>query len=149
MHYIISSLVTMSIWSMIILMDAHICKEHYNLGFFIKFACYGFASTMVFFLLKSEIRNEFRDIWGKDKRLLLMYIFGYLFLSTIANYIYNMSHHNSKSHSHIVIPITLILPSILAIIGTSLFLKEKIKTISVIGLIFIVIGSYILVVNNK
>ena len=149
MHYLLSSFIVTFIWSFTILVESHICITHFTSAFFMKLILYGIASLVFYSLNKEKVNGEIYDLWKNKRNLLYLFIFSFGFLATASSYFYYYSHNKSKKRSHIVIPISLILPSILAIIGTSLFLKEKIKTISVIGLIFIVIGSYILVVNNK
>lgn len=137
------------VWTYTILIEAYICKKYFNAGFFVKLISYGIASLFIYFLLQDKIKTELNSLWMNERLFLIIFILSFIFLSTLGNYLYYYSYNKSKNRSHIVIPITIILPSILAIIGTALILKEKIKTISVVGFMFIVIGSYILIVNNK
>ena len=149
MHYLLSSFLVAFIWSFTILVESHICITHFTSAFFMKLLLYGVASLLFYSLNQQKVNSEIYDLWKNKRDLLYLFIFSFGFLATTSSYFYYYSHNKSKKRSHIVIPITLILPSILAIIGTALFLKEKIKAISIVGMIFIVLGSYILVVNNK
>ena len=149
MHYILSSLFVALLWSFGIIVDSHICRKHFMGGFFIRLACFGIALPFIYLLMKDDIQSDIEDLWVNHRENLYIFIFKCLVVGIFANYFYYYSYNKSKGKSHIVIPITLILPSILAIIGTSQILKEKIKPISIVGIVFIIIGSYILIKNNK
>lgn len=109
----------------------------------------GTAGIFFFLLKKKEILGEFEKLIINDKKLFYLFFSGILIAGSLASYLYYYSYNRSNGRTHIVIPITLILPSILAIIGTSLLFKEKIKVESIIGVILIVVGTYILIMNNK
>ena len=148
MNYILKALVVALIWSIFMMCDSFLGIKHFRAGMFLRLSIYGLSILVIYFFIKKEINKELYDLWKNNRRFLITYIIFLLFASGLVNYLYYSSHHESKGHSHIVLPITMILPVALSTLGTWFILKEKINKAGLFGIILMLIGSFILATNN-
>jgi uncharacterized membrane protein len=148
MNYIFRAFFVSIIWSILIICDSFLGIKHFRAGMFFKMTIYGLSILVMYFFIKKKLHEEINDLWKNNRRFLIIYIIFLLSTSGIVQYLYLSSHNKSNGHSHIVIPITIILPAALSILGTWIFLKEKINKESVLGITLMLIGSFILATNN-
>ena len=149
MNYILKALVVALIWSIFMMCDSFMGIKHFRAGMFLRLSIYGLSILVIYFFIKKEINKELSDLWKNNRRFLITYIVFLLSTSGIVNYLYHASHNESKGHSHIVLPLTMILPVALSTLGTLFILKEKINKASFFGIFLMLIGALILVKNNS
>ena len=148
MNYILRAFLVALIWSIFMICDSFLAKKHFRAGLFLKMSAYGLSILVIYFFIKKELNKELSDLWKNNGYFLITYIIFLLLVSGLVNYLYFSSHHKSNGHSHVVIPITMVLPVALSVLGTWLFLKEKINKESVFGIILMLIGTLILTMYN-
>lgn len=148
MNYILRAFLVALIWSILMICDAFIGIKHFRAGLFLKMSIYGLSILVIYFFIKRELHEELNDLWKNNRHFLITYIIFLLLTSGLVNYLYYSSHHKSNGHSHIIIPIILVLPLALSTLGTWFILKEKINKASAVGIILMLIGSFILATNN-
>tara|TARA_B100001063_G_C16760814_1_gene555832 strand:- start:791 stop:1237 length:447 start_codon:yes stop_codon:yes gene_type:complete len=148
MNYLYRAFIVALIWGVLMTCDAYLGIKHFRTGMFLKMTTYGFSILIIYFFIKKELHLELHDLWKNDRMFLITYIIFLLFASGLVNYLYYSSHHESKGHSHIVLPITMILPVALSTLGTWFILKEDINRSSLFGIFLMFAGAFVLVKNN-
>ena len=148
MNYILKAFLVALIWGIFMMCDSFLGKKHFRAGMFLKMSIYGLSILVIYFLIKKEINKELSDLWKNNRHFLITYIVFLLSTSGIVNYLYYTAHNESNGHSHIVIPLTWVLPVALSTLGTWFILKEKINKAGLFGIILMLIGSFILATNN-
>lgn len=148
MNYLYRAFIVALIWGVLMTCDAYLGIKHFRTGMFIKMTTYGFSILLIYFFIKKELHMELNDLWKNDRIFLISYIIFIIFASGLVNYLYYSSLHKSKKHSHVVLPITMILPVAISTVSAWLFLKEDINRSSLFGIFLMFAGAFVLVKNN-
>lgn len=148
MDYFIAAIITAFLWGISALTEAQIGKICVKGSLFIKFTIF-YILILIFYLFNThEINNDLKQLWNYNRKNLIIFIISLIFVIAPAQYLYYTSHNESKNRSYIVMAISYTLPIIITTIGAHLFLNEIINLRTLIGIFTILIGVYIMKLDN-
>jgi uncharacterized membrane protein len=143
-NYLTSSIITASLWGVIIIIDVIMGKISPLLAICIANMSYGFSGLLIFIFFYDKIKKDFNKLFKSNKLLLFTFIFSIFFLGTCARFFYYSAYKQAGNKAHIAFSIMFSMPIVLSGLGAYLFLKEELNVASFFGMFLIIVGIIVM-----
>ena len=148
MDYFTNAIIAAVLWGILILIEANLAKQKIYGPLFLKLLIFGISGLIVFFYYKKNIYEDLNSLWKTNKNGVILFVLALMAGTLFTQLCLYRSFNFSSNRSSIVIAITWGLPLVITTVGSYLFLKEKISFETLLGIMFILLGIYILKVKN-
>ena len=148
MDYFTNAIIAAVLWGILILIEANLAKQKIYGPLFLKLLIFGISGLIVFLYYKKNIYEDLNSLWKTNKNGVILFVLALMAGTLFTQLRLYRSFNFSSNRSNIVIAITWGLPLVITTVGSYLFLKEKISFETLLGIMFILLGIYILKVKN-
>ena len=148
MDYFTNAIIAAVLWGILILIEANLAKQKIYGPLFLKLLIFGISGLIVFLYYKKNIYDDLNSLWKTNKNGVILFVLALMAGTLFTQLRLYRSFNFSSNRSNIVIAITWGLPLVITTVGSYLFLKEKISFETLLGIMFILLGIYILKVKN-
>tara|TARA_B100001093_G_C26513849_1_gene878714 strand:- start:166 stop:624 length:459 start_codon:yes stop_codon:yes gene_type:complete len=148
LNYFTLAVVAAVFWGMLTLIEANLANKKMYGPLFLKLLIFGLTGLCIFVIYKNEIIKDIGGLWKNNKKDLLLFIISLMLFTGLTQFFLYKSLNSSINKTSIIIAIIWGLPLVISTIGSYLFLKEKINMKSLFAIGLILLGIFILKIDN-
>lgn len=148
LNYFTMAILAAVFWGILILIEANLANKKLYGPLFLKLLIFGLSGLCIFIIYRNDIIKDIDGLWKNNKKDLLLFIISLMLFTGLTQFFLYKSFNSSIDKSSIIIAITWGLPLVITTIGSYLFLKEKISIKSLFAIGLILLGIFILKIDN-